>query len=127
MLIQSYKKCYLKKFLDGFMLWSWIIRLCLWLCKNNGYYMDLFLRYNACTYGICNVYCLYAYKPWKVLDGLFNFGNECIDSFLKRFINDSLYIYIVIYKIITLVVSDTLEYVYSIYIYLNLLIWLVLL
>ena len=62
----------------------------LWLSKN-GYYMDFFLRYNACSYGIFNVDCLYAYSG-KVLDGLFNFGNECIDSFLKRFIPHSLYI-----------------------------------
>ena len=54
----------------------------------------IFLRYNACTYGMFNVDCLYAYRPWKVLDGLFNFGNECIDRFLKRFIPDILYIYI---------------------------------
>ena len=85
--------------------------------------MELFLRYNACTYGIFNVDCLYAYRPWKLVDGLFNFGNECIDSFLKRFITDSLYIY----KRITLVVSDSLEYLYSIYISLNLLLWLILL
>ena len=56
--------------------------------------MDIkWILYNACTYGIFNVNCLYAYRPWKVLYGLFNFGNECIDSFLKRFIPHSLYIY----------------------------------
>ena len=53
----------------------------LWLSKN-GYYMDFLFRYNACTYGIFNVDFLYAYRPWNVLDGLFNFGNECIDRFL---------------------------------------------
>ena len=89
--------------------------------------MGFFLRHNACTYGIFNVDLLYAYIPWKVLDGLFNFGNECIDRFLKRFIPDSLYIYIVIYKILTLNVSDTIEYLYHISIALNLLLWLILL
>ena len=74
------------------------MQLGLWLCKNNGYFMDFFLRYNACTYGIFNVDYLYAYRPWKVLDGLFNFGNNCIDRFLKRFIPDSLLIYVYIYS-----------------------------
>ena len=99
------------------------MQLGLWLCRNNGYFMDFFLIYNACTYGIFNVDRLYAYRPWKVLDGLFNFGNECIDRFLKRFVPHILYIY----KRITLVVSDTLDYLYSIYISLNLLRWLILL
>ena len=64
----------------------------------------VYLEYLKCNF-------LYDYRPWKVLDWLFNFGNECIDRFLKRFIPDSLYIYIRI----TLGVSDTLEYLYSIY------------
>ena len=71
------------------------MRLGLCLCKNNGYYMDFFLRYYASTCGILNVDCLYAYRPWKVLDGLFNFGNECIDIFLKRLY---LIVYIYIYS-----------------------------
>ena len=44
----------------------------------------------------CNL--LHDYRAWKVLDGLFDFGNECIDRFYRDlYLIVYLYVYIVIF------------------------------
>ena len=64
------------------------------------------------------VYSYYS-KPWKVLNELFIFGFKCRDSFHKCLCIMTLSVYIFIYKVV-MFVSNTLMYLISIFISLNL-------